>query len=345
MLLPLVTVSAQIELKQTSMGKWYVPPGNYSGITYLGEDDYALVSDKEKTDGYYPFRIVLSRVDGSILEVRRGALAGNKTPKTDASGMTIRDAEGIVYHPSTKTYFISGEGDQEITEYASDGTLTGRKLNIPNEFSLSSITPNYGFEALAYSAANGKFWTTTESSLTADGVCTSPSNPLAQNVLRLQSFGENLQPLEQYAYRMESASISKFGKIYAMGVPAITALPDGSLLVLEREANISKNYVGSVVNCRIFRVYPDKTKPISSATKLSNKGNYQELAKTEIARFSTKFNITTQTFANYEGMCLGPKLDDGRQTLILVSDSQGGYGNDIVHLNDFLKVFILPLNF
>ncbi|MEG1860401.1 MAG: esterase-like activity of phytase family protein [Bacteroidaceae bacterium] len=343
--LPIVAAQGQIELKQVSMGKWSVPPANYSGITHLGEDDYALVSDKETTDGYYPFRIVISRVDGTVLEVRRGALLGNKNPKLDANGMSTRDTEGIVYHPSSKTYFISGEGDQQILEYGADGALTGRKLNIPTEFSLANITPNYGFEALAYNEKTGLFWTTTESTLPSDGPCTSATNALGQNVLRLQSFGENLEAAAQYAYRMEGASTTKFGKTYCYGVPTITALPDGSLLVMEREANITQNYIGSVVTNRIFRVYPQQGKTITAATKLTALSNDVILPKMEVARFSTRFSLTNQTFANYEGMCLGPKLDDGRQTLLLINDSQAGYGNELIHLRDYVKVFILPQGF
>jgi len=43
------------------------------------------------------------------------------------------------------------------------------------------------------------------------------------------------------------------------------------------------------------------------------------------------------SFANYEGMCLGPKLQDGRQVLILISDSQNQqYGI----LRDWLKTIM-----
>ena len=51
--------------------------------------------------------------------------------------------------------------------------------------------------------------------------------------------------------------------------------------------------------------------------------------------------FTTRTFglANYEGMCLGPVLRDGRQTLILIADSQGGSGG---LTREYLKVVILP---
>ena len=44
------------------------------------------------------------------------------------------------------------------------------------------------------------------------------------------------------------------------------------------------------------------------------------LEKTLLTRFNTSF----MNLANYEGMCLGPVLPDGRQTLLLLADSQDG---------------------
>ena len=36
-------------------------------------------------------------------------------------------------------------------------------------------------------------------------------------------------------------------------------------------------------------------------------------------------NVTDRSFANYEGVCVGPKLKDGRLLLMLVADSQDQY--------------------
>ena len=52
-------------------------------------------------------------------------------------------------------------------------------------------------------------------------------------------------------------------------------------------------------------------------------------------------DIGQLNYANYEGMCLGPKLNDGRQTLILINDSQAGAGNSLYRLKDYIKIIIL----
>jgi len=67
------------------------------------------------------------------------------------------------------------------------------------------------------------------------------------------------------------------------------------------------------------------------------------LRKKLLTEFSTKIdNISSASLANYEGMCLGPVLG-GRQTLVLIADSQGGMtslgGGTLTH--EYVKVIFL----
>ena len=117
---------------------------DYSGITWLGDNRYAVVTDKK--DGFFEFRFDITN-DGSVANLERGVFRGDDKRS--------RDCEGIVFHPGRGTVFISGEQDQEILEYAPDGTKTGSRLDIPPVFQKG--TGNYGFEALAYSQATGLF--------------------------------------------------------------------------------------------------------------------------------------------------------------------------------------------
>ena len=43
-------------------------------------------------------------------------------------------------------------------------------------------------------------------------------------------------------------------------------------------------------------------------------------------------------WANYEGMCLGPQLENGDQVIVLVSDSQDGYAGV---LKDWFKTIVI----
>lgn len=330
-----------IDLKQVAMGKWGIGTGQYSGITSLGGNRYAVVSDKEPTDGFFVMRIDQSAQSGEVTGVYLESFHGNPSPKVDATGYTIRDCEGIAYFAPAGSLFISGEGDQQILEYDLKGQPTGRRLQVPEAFSLQNIVPNYGFESLTYDHTTHRFWTTTESTLTADGHAASAVHPGVANVLRLQSFTDDLQPAEQYAYRMDCGRTDDFGKIYVMGVPEMTAMPDGRLLVLEREANVTNGYMGSECRCKLFIVNPRQGHRIDSSIRLQDVDTNHFLVKRLLAEWKTGIQPFKYTFANYEGMCFGRTLADGRRTLLLVADSQGGYGKGPVHLKDYIKVVIL----
>ncbi len=333
---------SSLELPQQSMAKWGVGSAQYSGITPIGNGRYALVSDKERTDGFFIFRIDQNPLTGDVSNVVLEGFRGNASPKVDAQGISVRDCEGVAYFPTANTLFISGEGDQEILEYALEtGQPTGRKLAVPEEFSLKKIVPNYGFEALCYDTIRHRFWTITESTLPADGPAASAKHPGVANLLRLQAFDDNLQPTRQYAYRMDAGRTADFGRTYVFGVPEVTALPDGRLLVLEREANVTANGLQSSVYCKLFIVSPDEGKPLNSVSTLSSLSDDMFLPKTLLAAWHTGVRMLRIDFANYEGMCLGQPLPDGRQTLLLINDSQGGYRKGPFSLKDYIKVIVI----
>lgn len=341
--LTFASVSAQtaLELKQQSLAKWNIGAAQYSGITALGGNRYALVSDKEPTDGFFIFRIDQSAITGDVTNVYMEGFYGNRSPKVDAQGISIRDCEGIAYVPQSNTLFISGEGDQRILEYNMQGQPTGRELNVPKIFSSKNIVFNYGFEALCYDTIHHTFWTTTESTLPTDGPAASPTTPGVQNLLRLQAFNDHLQPSAQYAYRMDVGKKDDFGKTYVFGVPELAPLPDGRLLVLEREANVTAGGMSSTVRCKLFVVDPRNAYEIDSYTPMKDVNPNHFLDKKLLVDWNTTVQPFRLNFANYEGMCLGRTLPDGRQTLLLVNDSQGGYRKGPFQLKDYIKVIVL----
>ena len=158
-----VLLSMQIMAQQAVLNKQRnfpktVPAGNYSGITWLGGDRYAVVNDKSQTAGFHLMTIHIDDNTGNIKEVRADSFL--------TSGQPNRDEEGVCYVPQTNTVFVSGEADGRIIEYRLNGQLTGRQLNIPNIFRFSHS--NGGFEALTYNATTHRYWTTSENTLILD---------------------------------------------------------------------------------------------------------------------------------------------------------------------------------
>ena len=49
------------------------------------------------------------------------------------------------------------------------------------------------------------------------------------------------------------------------------------------------------------------------------------LPKRLLTSWRTKLTVFDRSFANYEGMCLGPTLTDGSRVLLIVADSHDQY--------------------
>jgi hypothetical protein len=316
MLMPLTVIAQEVTvLKQKAFPKT-VSAGNYSGITWLGASRYAIANDKSPTAGFYIMTIETDSITGELLTIREDTFL--------TSGLPNRDEEGICYVPESQTVFVSGEADQEILEYNLQGQLTGRKLNIPEVF--KTAYKNGGFEALTYQSKTHRFWTTSEFTLKADGEKPTIERKI-KNRLRLQSFGDDLQPKEQYWYESDSTTIKKQKGRSIVGVSGLAALDDGRIVVLEREMYFPKKQIGSFSLVKLYVVNPSQQQP------------GEILSKTLLTEFRTKVNLTRRNFANYEGICVGPKLADGRQLLILICDSQNQYRGV---LKDWFKTVILP---
>ncbi len=318
------SISSATLKKQKNMAKWEVPPGNYSGITPIEGNRYAIVNDKDKGDGFYLFDIAIDSIKGKIRDVSLIA-----RPQISDSHGSVADVEDLAFVPASKTVFIADEGMQKIREYQLNGQHTGRELHIPAALSVDSIYCNYGFESLTYSSKDHLLWTITEQSLRKDGKKANSSLPVSC-LLRLYAFSpETCEPVAYHYYKTDKPAVKKRGRHYAFGVSAITALEDGTLLVMEREFYASKKYLGSWANVKIYRV------------DLRKKSADGCLEKELVIAFKNRLNLFHRNLANYEGMCLGPKLSDGRQTIILLADSQNNCGNRLFHLKDHIRMLLL----
>ena len=292
-----------------------VPAGNYSGITWLGGDRYAVVNDKSPTAGFYLMTIHTDSITGELLEAQTDTFL--------TSGQPNRDEEGICYVPRSNTLFVSGEADKSIKEYTLDGQLTGRQLAVPEIF--QTARSNGGFEALTYNAVTHRFWTTSENTLKADGEKPNIERKIANRV-RLQSFGDDLQPISQYWYHSDSSDVKSIKGKDTYGISGLAALDDGRIVVLEREIRKTPKSIGSFVHVKLYLVNPSQQQP------------GEVLEKQLLAEFRTHINLAHQDFANYEGLCAGPRLADGSQLLLLVADSQNQYSGI---LRDWFKTVVL----
>ena len=342
-----------------------VAAGNYSGIAHLHDDIYAVVSDKSDSALYFNFRIQVNPKTGELEQVENlgftertdGMLNDGKPWQGLEKGF---DHEAIV-KVSDSTLVIASEGYCRLKEYpilpiSADTAKVDYPQNLwESGWSSSDFYPNYNFESLAFDSIRQCLWMIPESTLHKDGQPATPQNGLA-NQLRLmrldwgkmkenrnkEEYSEQVSSkkapryMTTYAYQMDQPSTHKKADIYVMGVSELCALPDGRLLVLEREAFIPKIKIGTFCKCKLYLINPLNSEEFSMKEKFLSDTPF--LKKRLLTEWKTGLSISKRSFANYEGMCLGPKLEDGSQVIILLSDSQDQYAGV---LKDWFKTIVI----
>ena len=352
-----------------------VAAGNYSGIAHLHDDIYAVVSDKSDSALYFNFRIQVNPKTGELEQVENlgftertdGTLNDAKPWQGQEKGF---DHEAIV-KVSDSTLVIASEGYCRLKEYpilpiSADTVKVGYLQNLwESRWPSADFYPNYNFESLAFDSVRQYLWTIPESTLRKDGQPATPQNGLA-NQLRLmrldwgkmkenrnkEKYSEQVSSKKEYseqesskkdsrymttyAYQMDQPSTHKKADIYVMGVSELCTLPDGQLLVLEREAFIPNIKIGAFCKCKLYLINPLNSEEFSMKEKFSSDTPF--LKKRLLTEWKTGLSLSKRSFANYEGMCLGPKLEDGSQVVILLSDSQDQYAGV---LKDWFKTIVI----
>ena len=342
-----------------------VAAGNYSGIAHLHDDIYAVVSDKSDSALYFNFRIQVNPKTGELEQVENLGF----TERTDGTlndgkpwlGLEKGFDHEAIVKVSDSTLVIASEGYCCLKEFSilptsADAAKVGYPQNLwESRWPSSEFYPNYNFESLSFDSVHQYLWTIPESTLRKDGQPATPQNGLT-NRLRLmrlnwgkikedsnkEEYSEQVSSKKDsrymmtYAYQMDQPSTHKKADIYVMGVSELCALPDGQLLVLEREAFIPKIKIGAFCKCKLYLINPLNSEEFALKEKFSSDTPF--LKKRLLAEWKTGLTLSKRSFANYEGMCLGPKLEDGSQVVILLSDSQDQYAGV---LKDWFKTIVI----
>ena len=204
-------------------------------------------------------------------------------------GKGNRDLEGIAWMPERGWILMCGEKDNIIRAYNRNGKSIG--VDIPKHLAHTNLPGNSGLESLSYNAATKRLWTCNE---------TAP--------VTLVAYDDAFNIRDSFPYAMDAPKKNGTkAAAYAHGVSEVCAMDDGTLLVLEREFYVPKAKIGSSVVCKLYRYNPLK----------------QE--KSLVKEWKTRLNLLARSLANYEGMCLGPRLADGRRVVVMIADSQSQY--------------------
>ena len=294
----------QAPLTITEAGLFWraVEPAGLSGIAYAGGDRYYSVNDSGGT--MHPMTIKMDYATGAITGcVVHAAVA--------LDGI---DLEGVAYDPASDSVFTSDEADASIRQH----TVTGEYLGaLPVPGVLAAFRSNFSLESLSMRGDGLELWTCNEESLNNatlgvnDG---SLSTTTQGSLVRLTRFARpNVRApwvySGQWAYRTDPIRGNIVPGFSRSGVADLCALPDGTLLVLEREFSVNFFYA---FKSRIYRVGVD------GATDIADIGSLVGATFTPVEK--ALLWDKSVAFSNFEGICLGPRLDDGSLSLVLISD-------------------------
>ncbi|MFF8450196.1 esterase-like activity of phytase family protein [Streptomyces leeuwenhoekii] len=274
----------------------------YAG-TFVGNLS-ALAPDRHGTLAALSDRSALFRLDARTLQPV-GVL-----PLADENGAAL-DAEGLVADGGG-TYLVSSETEPSVRRYSGDGRILDR-LPVPDALRTDPAgraQRNGTFEGLTLLPGGRTLVASMEYALAGD----------SPGLVRVQTWqrtpGGTFRPAAQYAYPADPG----------LGVPEITATPDGRLLVLERGFTAG---VGNTV--RLYLADPRHATDTSRVAYLTGQDGVRTVRKTLLADLAAcptlgataKQPQPNPLLDNIEGMAVTGRTK-GRLDVVLVSDDNQG---------------------
>lgn len=235
------------------------------------------------------------------------------------------DLEGIVL---TKDGFIlASEAGPRIVEVGRDGHFV-REVILPERF--RDARHNKSLESLTLSPSGRYLFTTTEVALPRDGDVATLEAGTRVRIIRLDRVSGQIV---EYAYATDPSPYA-YGD---WGVADLAAISDNELLVLERGWAAMRGNTARIHHVTIDDSSSTCTQidALSSATPALTKRLYVDLGHLVGKNLPTpKQPQANAIMDNYEGLAFGPKLEDGRNSLIVISDDNG-------HSNQVARILVL----
>ncbi|MFW9260733.1 phytase [Nostoc sp. CALU 546] len=319
------------------------PLGGLSGVTYdAANNRYYAISDDRSQFG--PARFYTFTADSEVTFT-------NVTPLKDSDNNLFAtfsiDPEGIAL-TNNETVFISSEGEVNpgagrvsnpfIKEFSLTTGQEVRSLFVPSKFlpvvqdtnsnglvdagdtQTSGVYNNLGFESLTITPDQKTLFTATENALSQDGLRASLTSGSRSRILQYNLLSG--QPEKEYLYITDAiADVPNPSTGFAdNGLVDLLAIDNrGTLLALERSF---AQGVGNTI--KIYEVSLQGSTDISFYDSLNNLST-EQLEAIQPAQKRLLLNLNDLDLPNgtdnIEGITFGPKLADGRQSIVLVSDN------------------------
>lgn len=312
--------------------------GGLSGVARLGpRGPWLFVSDNRVTPRWYRAGLTLGA--GSVSMNVEPPVAASR-PR-DADGALRRlDLEAVAALPGGDL-LVASEGNRQdgerhpgsVMRYHADGRYRGA-VPLPKRFlpsgEATGLRDGLGFEGLAVSADGSRGWLLSEAPAWQDGEPAGVTSGSRTRLLELVADADQaagFRPGRELVYEIEPSGLpvglGRAATLASQGPVAVTYLPGGELLVMERAFLYDADLGQSANVIRIFAIDPDGADDVSGVASLLGVPDARPVTKrllVDLADLAPGLDPRLRTLANFEGMAPGPPTPDGRPTLILVSD-------------------------
>lgn len=302
--------------------------GGLSSITYdARRDTYLVLSDDQGT-------IDPVRWYSLTLDVADGRLTDGDVSFTGVT--TVLAPDGLPYAPGsldpeglTRTrrgdLIVTSEGFANraiapwVRRYAPDGTYLG-DLPVPAAFDPTGPTrgvrQNLGFEAAAVTRDGRHLFVGTENALVQDGPAATLTSTSPARILRYDLSSGRLQ--KQYVYVTDTVAEPPVPAtaFSVNGLVELLPLDGDHLLAMERSFSVGAPGTGNTI--RIYEVELGGATDVNGLDRLADARRPVRPVRKELLLDLDELGLPLD---NVEGMVLGPRLPDGRRSLVLVSDN------------------------
>lgn len=285
--------------------------GGISGIAF-GDQKLWILSDDKGRMGEPRFFEMDLKISGKTVSLTPRAvfLVRGLPQRTEKTGGL--DLEAIVLLNDGQ-FLIASEGNNNakprempgIFRVSSKGLwqnnlpLDDRYLPELTGQQRKGVQNNFAFESLTLAIDGKSLFTATERPLVQD-------DALIRILKYSDKGGKNFEAVAEYAYQVESLGE---GEVFR-GVSEMLAVSDKRILILERGALLTTK--GLAYSAGLYLVDLDKATDVKKIEKLSSKG-IKIAEKKKIWDFGVDV-------PNFEALSWGPLLEDGRKSLLVMSD-------------------------
>jgi hypothetical protein len=327
-----------LNLSLDYLGQYHLPQTSFEGTTVGGLSALAYdrqqacfyaVSDDASDHGparFYTLKLGIDSDEAGDIQLKRVQIQGVTLLK-DQQGQRYSpgavDAEGIAVSPE-QSVFIASEGGAEqnapafIGEFEQKTGAWRQNLLLPAHFLTAQgqeqppqgIVTHVGFEALTLNPGGDRLFAATESALAQD---IDPDHPESDIKIRFLHYfvGEPESVLiSEHVYPLVPGSpeTSLNGLVELMAIDS-----GGHFLSLERSFSPITGY-----SAQIYQMATGGATDVTRIPRLQGQLNGIVPIKKRLLLDLTQLGIPLE---NLEGMTIGPRLPNGRQSLLLVSDN------------------------